>query len=52
MGECLALRQRLDRAMVQDLVKWMEGISCYTLTFSTLEDAVNAVTAVTGADFT
>ena len=51
MGECLALRQRLDHGMVQQLVTWMEGISCYTLTFSSLDEAINAVTEATGADF-
>jgi len=51
MGECLALRQRLDQRMVRELVSWMEGISCYTLTFSSLDEAVGAVAEVTGAEF-
>jgi hypothetical protein len=48
MVECLALRQRLDREIVQQLIGWIENISCYELTFSSLDDAVEAVTEVVG----
>jgi hypothetical protein len=39
MNECLALRQRLDQNNVQQLVRWIAGIECYELTFSSLEAA-------------
>ncbi|MGE3782198.1 MAG: PqqD family peptide modification chaperone [Alphaproteobacteria bacterium] len=39
MGECLALRQRLDRENVRELVCWIAGIECYELTFSCLDAA-------------
>ena len=39
MGECLALRQRLDQQNVRELVRWIAGIECYELTFSCLETA-------------
>jgi hypothetical protein len=48
MAECLALRQRLDHSIVQDLVRWIGEIDCYTLTFSSLEAAADAVTEVVG----
>jgi hypothetical protein len=51
MVECLALRQRLDYGVVRKLVSWMGGISCYTLTFSSLDEAIDAVTEITGTDF-
>jgi len=44
MAECLALRQRLDQGIFQQLVNWIEGIDCYDLTFSSLDAAVDAVT--------
>jgi hypothetical protein len=49
MAECLALRQRLNHQIVQDLVNWIKGISCYSLTFSSLDAAADAVTEVAGA---
>ena len=49
MDECLALRQRLDHRIVQELVNWIKGVSCYSLTFSSLDEAVDAVTEVVGA---
>ena len=47
MGECLALRQRLDYGIVQQLVTWMKEITCYNLTFSSLDAAADAVTELT-----
>ncbi len=40
MEQCLALRQRLDRDNVQELIRWIGGIECYSLTFSSLDEAV------------
>src|SRR5262249_21106625 len=48
MAECLALRQRLDHRTVEDLVSWIRGIRCYSLTFSSLEAAADAVTEAAG----
>ena len=39
MKECLTVGQRLDGTNVADLVRWIAGIECYTLTFSSLEEA-------------
>lgn len=47
MGECLALRQRLDLANVEELVSWIAGIECYALTMSSLDEAVELVKQVT-----
>ena len=47
MGECLALRQRLDQNNVGELVRWMAGIDCYALTFSSLDEAAELVAQVT-----
>jgi len=47
MGECLALRQRLDHENVRQLVGWIAGIECYELTFSSLEAAVQLVVEAT-----
>lgn len=43
MGECLALRQRLDHENVGELVRWIAGIECYALTFSSLDAAAELV---------
>jgi hypothetical protein len=48
MGECLALRQRLDHENVRQLVGWIAGIECYELTFSSLETAAQLVVEATG----
>ena len=48
MGECLALRQRLDQNNVRDLVRWISGIECYDLTFSCLDTARQFVVEATG----
>ena len=47
MGECLALRQRLDRQNVGELVRWIAGIECYALNFSSLDAAVELVAQAT-----
>ncbi len=47
MGECLAMRQRLDRQNVSDLVRWIAGVACYDVTFSSLETAVDLVVDAT-----
>ena len=49
MAECLALRQRLDRDIVQQLIDWIKKIDCYELTFSSLDAAVDAVVDVIGS---
>jgi hypothetical protein len=49
MGECLALRQRLDHKNVRQLVGWIAGIECYELTFSSLETAAQLVMEATGS---
>jgi hypothetical protein len=50
MDECLALRQRLDRGTVEELVNWIAGIPCYTLTFSSLDSAIEAIAQATSGD--
>jgi hypothetical protein len=49
MGECLALRQRLDQTNVRQLVRWIAGVECYELTFSSLETAAQLVLEATGS---
>jgi hypothetical protein len=46
MEECLALRQRLNRENVTKLLRWMAGIDCYALTFSSLDEAVEQVSSI------
>ena len=46
MDECLALRQRLNHNNVGEVVEWIAQIDCYTLTFSSLEEAVELVESV------
>jgi hypothetical protein len=43
MSECMALRQRLDQNNVQDLLRWIGGIQCHALPFSSLEEAADLV---------
>ncbi|MEO8300173.1 MAG: hypothetical protein ABI608_00190 [Rhizomicrobium sp.] len=43
MDQCLALRQRLDSDNVRDLIHWIGKIDCYSLTFSSLDEAVALV---------
>ena len=47
MGECLALRQRLDQDNIDRLVRWIAGIDCYELIFSSLDEAVELVAQLT-----
>ena len=47
MGECLALRQRLDQKIVRELIHWIAGIECYELTFSSLDTAREFVVEAT-----
>jgi hypothetical protein len=49
MGECLALRQRLDHENVRQFVGWIAGIECYELTFSRLETAAQLLMEATGS---
>jgi hypothetical protein len=49
MNECLALRQRLDQKNIRQLVRWITGIECYELTFSSLETAAQLVVEATGS---
>jgi hypothetical protein len=44
MTECMGKKQRLDRNNVEQLIHWISGIHCYTLPFSSLEDAAELVT--------
>lgn len=39
MDECLGLRQRLSSMNVEELLRWIAEISCYDLTFSSLDQA-------------
>lgn len=43
MAECLALRQRLDKQNVQELVHWIAQIDCAALHFSSLEEGAELV---------
>lgn len=48
LNECLAMRQRLDQDIIARVVRWMSGIECYALTFSSLEEAARLIAEVTG----
>jgi hypothetical protein len=45
MDQCLASRLRLATGEVRELVRWIGGIECYALTFSSLDEAVALVRA-------
>lgn len=47
MSECLALRQRLDQDNVRELLRWIGGLDCYALNFSSLDEAAELVAQVT-----
>src|SRR5258708_1398252 len=47
MDQCVALRHRLDRDNVRDMVDWIGKIDCYSLTFSSLNEAVALVNEAT-----
>jgi len=46
MGECLATGQRLSNTNVAALVRWIEAIACYDLTFSSLDQAVERIRGI------
>ena len=50
MGECLAMRRRLDITNVQALIDWIGGVSCHDLTFSSLDAATRLVVEATGCE--
>jgi hypothetical protein len=50
MEECLALRQRLTPQNVAALVRWISAIPCYSLTFSSLDRAVELIETVMSND--
>jgi hypothetical protein len=45
MDQCLAFRLELDPVTVKELVRWIAGIDCYALTFSSLDEAVALIEA-------
>jgi hypothetical protein len=49
MDQCVALRCRLDRDTVGDMVRWISKIDCYALTFSSLDEAVALVKQASSA---
>jgi len=46
MDECLA-HKRLGRENVAELIRWIAGIDCYALTFSSLDEAAELVAQAT-----
>ena len=53
MEECLALRQRFNHDNIGELVRWIAGIDCYALTFSSLDEASALVVQIaTGSAYT
>jgi hypothetical protein len=46
MTECLAIAHRLTPANVSELVRWISGVDCSALTFSSLDEAVERVAEV------
>lgn len=46
MAECMALREPLNQSNACRLVEWVSGIDCYTLTFSSLDEAVALIKGV------
>ena len=49
LKECLATGQRLERGNVGPLVDWIKGLSCFDLTFSSLDEAVGHIRHVVRA---
>lgn len=49
MDQCLALRLRLNQGSVEELIRWIAGIDCYALTFSSLDEAVARIGDVLAA---
>ena len=48
MDQCVALRHRLDRDNVRGMINWIAEIDCYSLTFSSLDEAVGLVKQTLG----
>jgi len=46
MEECQAQSRNLTLAIASDIVRWIAGIDCYTLVFSSLDEAVDLVEKV------
>ena len=46
MAECLALRERLTKDNVEELIAWISAIDCYQLTFSSLDEACREIERV------
>jgi hypothetical protein len=44
MTECLGKKHQLNRNNVDQFIRWISGIQCYALPFSSLEDAAELVT--------
>lgn len=45
MAECMAASERFDLAKVRELVDWIAQTECFSLTFSSLDEAVASVKA-------
>jgi hypothetical protein len=43
MAECMALREPLNQSNARELVEWIGEIDCYSLIFSSLDEAVGLV---------
>jgi hypothetical protein len=46
MAECIAASERFDLAKVRELVDWIAKIECFSLTFSSLDEAVTRVKSI------
>jgi len=46
LEDCLALPAGLTRKNVEDMVTWIKGLQCYTLTISSLAEAVAAIDTI------
>jgi hypothetical protein len=49
MDQCVALRHRLDPDNVSEMVNWISQIDCYSLIFSSLDEAVALVDEATSS---
>ena len=53
LSECLAIPAGLDGGLIEDLAQWMEGVAAFSLPFSDLDSALNAIrscSALAGMD--
>jgi hypothetical protein len=48
LEQCMASRLELTTDNIKELIRWIVGIDCYELTFSSLEEAADLVSEVTG----